>query len=782
MMRIAVVDLTAPGTVEREKLHRVVRAINRQIEQDFFPYWNLRGELRVEALAKGALPGPGAPPGGRSDGVLYLVEGVGDGSLLGVHELHEAGVAFGYVHLDVSKRLGEPWSVTLSHEALEMLADSNVNLLCQGPHPDRAEGGRLVYHWVEVCDAVQAESYEIDGEAVSNFVLPAYYTPGGSRGGRNDFLGRPHASGRALLSFDVSPGGYVGFFDPQLGRDDQFSVPGDRASEARQATKREALGQLRVRRSDRRDDAGQKAQSAPGASVSSIVFHLKPGEGSGHPDARAATAVIRCLGPGWGVRRAGWEKKGAPPRYQALPPASQAPGLSGVGEGFDAARSLGADPFVERAEPALVHVLTPTLRRARGSSSGEAHLPGTEVFTWSLRAIGAPDDWGSGAGARPGAGVLVGHPDTGYSDHPEIFGKIDATKGRDFLHDDGDARDEFERDALLPFPGHGTATASVLVSDPGPQSHLYAGGVTGVAPGARLVPLRISRSVVQISQENLAQAIHRAVDVGCRVISMSVGGLPSGELHRAVRRAVDEGVIVCAAAGNYVGFVAWPAAYPEVISVAACNINDEPWWGTSSGSAVTISAPGESVWHASFFKNATGPGVATVERGAGTSFAVAAVAGAAAVWLAHHGLANLLDTYAPRDLVRAFRHALVTSCRTPVGWPVRRMGAGILDLPGLLGAPLPAVAALAVEPPVEPLAQAVGEIEALLGPGAPADLAGELLAHLTTSPFLHEELGRARQAAAAGARGAGVDLLVSSRRALERVASRGLLRALRPQK
>src|SRR5207244_13483369 len=51
-------------------------------------------------------------------------------------------------------------------------------------------------HWYEMCDAVQDESYEIDGVAVSNFVLPLYFTGGNEKGGRNDFLGKTHLAGR----------------------------------------------------------------------------------------------------------------------------------------------------------------------------------------------------------------------------------------------------------------------------------------------------------------------------------------------------------------------------------------------------------------------------------------------------------------------------------------------------------------------------------------------------------------------------------------------------------
>ena len=76
---------------------------------------------------------------------------------------------------------------------------------------------------------------------------------------------------------------------------------------------------------------------------------------------------------------------------------------------------------------------------------------------------------------------------------------------------------------------------------------------------------------------------------------MSLGGVPSFSLHRAIRRAVAADVIVLAAAGNCVGLVVWPARYDDCIAVAGTDSTDRPWRGTSHGSAVDVSAPGQNV-------------------------------------------------------------------------------------------------------------------------------------------------------------------------------------------
>jgi hypothetical protein len=80
-----------------------------------------------------------------------------------------------------------------------------------------------------MCDAVQAESYVIDGIPVSNFVLPLYFTRTRTideHGTRNDFLGSIYDN-RTLGSFGINPGSYVGFYDPVLQCHEIFTRKGD---------------------------------------------------------------------------------------------------------------------------------------------------------------------------------------------------------------------------------------------------------------------------------------------------------------------------------------------------------------------------------------------------------------------------------------------------------------------------------------------------------------------------------------------------------------------------
>ncbi len=211
-MIISVINHTE-GELKDDDIQVALRAVNRQIKEDFEPYWSLGATLRLEGRSTARKNSP--PVDMRGDAIVYLRAAADSDDALGFHDTHYRGIPCGYVFTEVSDELAESWTTTLSHEALELIGDPEVNLLVMGPHPKKPR--RNVFHWYEMCDAVQAESYKIDEIAVSNFVLPLYFTGTEERGGRNDFLGNRHG-GRTLRSFGVNPGGYVGYFDPRTGK------------------------------------------------------------------------------------------------------------------------------------------------------------------------------------------------------------------------------------------------------------------------------------------------------------------------------------------------------------------------------------------------------------------------------------------------------------------------------------------------------------------------------------------------------------------------------------
>lgn len=410
---------------------------------------------------------------------------------------------------------------------------------------------------------------------------------------------------------------------------------------------------------------------------------------SGQSAKRAARDVAtRANLRGWQVEAVD-EDRG---QFELLPPARVPP----PGTAWDLVYRLRDAPDVVHAEPMFRYAMPEAARpqkKIKKAAVGGAddHDPATaQDFEWSLRNTRVIQSWQKFGTRPPGAGVVIGHPDTGFTRHPDLAdpSRLLASLGFDFKDDDPDANDELD-DGLLDNPGHGTGTGSVIVSNRGAAGSATR-FVSGVAPAASLIPIRMTESVVLFSMRGLRRAIDHAIGKGVHVISISLGGpVPNSSIRDAVRRAVNAGVIVLAAAGNRVPFVVFPAAFDEVIAVAASTIRDVPWKGSSHGDAVDITAPGASVWRAQTKRTAAGVLDFDVGRGNGTSYAVATTAGVAALWVSLHGHSALVQRYGAPNISRVFKSLLQASCRTPGGWDVDEFGPGIVNAAALLAKPLP---------------------------------------------------------------------------------------------
>lgn len=364
------------------------------------------------------------------------------------------------------------------------------------------------------------------------------------------------------------------------------------------------------------------------------------------------------------------------------------------GTAWNAVYRLRTQPEVVHAEPLFrYNVADVHARPAVRASGGGGDHPGTNGnFEWSLHNANVINAWSIFGTGQPGAGVIVGHPDTGFTPHPDLAdpARLLIGQGFDFDDDDPDPIDDLD-DGFLDNPGHGTGTGSVIVSNRGASPGLPPPEfVSGVAPFASLIPIRATESVVLFSMRGVRRAIDHAVAKRAHVISISLGGpLPSPALRDAVRRATDAGTIVLAAAGNQVGVVVFPAAFEETIAVAASTFDDAEWSGSSRGDAVDITAPGASIWRARVERGSGTPFRFSINRGSGTSFAVAATAGVAALWVSLHGFNNLVNRYGAAQIPRVFKSLLQATCRTPAGWDTDNFGPGIVDARALLAEPLP---------------------------------------------------------------------------------------------
>ncbi|MEV5883354.1 type VII secretion-associated serine protease mycosin [Streptomyces sp. NPDC052020] len=259
-----------------------------------------------------------------------------------------------------------------------------------------------------------------------------------------------------------------------------------------------------------------------------------------------------------------------------------------------------------------------------------AHADGIRAKQWALEALHTQEIWRT----TKGAGVTVAVLDTGVeADHPDLAGNV--LTGKDMV---GFGAREGDR----AWARHGTAMAGIIAGHGhGPGG---ADGVMGVAPEAKILPVRViledsdpSRAKARKTRGNaLAEGIRWAADHGADVINLSLGddsasAHPEAAEDEAIQYALKKGVVVVASAGNggeKGDRVSYPAAYPGVIAATAvdrygtrASFSTRRWYAT-------VSAPGVDIVIAD-------PDHRYYE-GWGTSAAAAFVSGAAALLKAAH--------------------------------------------------------------------------------------------------------------------------------------------------
>lgn len=111
-----------------EAAQQVIRAINRQIAQDFQPYWSFGATLRLEG-AIGERPSTKNLSDMRGDAVIYLVDGTNSVGASGWHTANYKDISYGLVFLGLCEQIKEPWSITLSHETLDIYESDQAALL-----------------------------------------------------------------------------------------------------------------------------------------------------------------------------------------------------------------------------------------------------------------------------------------------------------------------------------------------------------------------------------------------------------------------------------------------------------------------------------------------------------------------------------------------------------------------------------------------------------------------------------------------------------------------------
>jgi hypothetical protein len=190
-MHVALVSEMDASDLSFSELSTVSAAISKQIARDFGPIWGVNAT--IDAFPSLDDVPPGYWP-------VTIKADIDDPTAAGFHT-DKNGNPFALVLFSAS------WSLTASHEVLEMLADPFGNRVVSSLSP--VDNKTRVEILVEVCDPSEDSqfSYTIDGVAVSDFYTPSYLDPVTAPGVRYGFT-------KALTETrQVLKGGYISFHD-----------------------------------------------------------------------------------------------------------------------------------------------------------------------------------------------------------------------------------------------------------------------------------------------------------------------------------------------------------------------------------------------------------------------------------------------------------------------------------------------------------------------------------------------------------------------------------------
>jgi serine protease len=263
----------------------------------------------------------------------------------------------------------------------------------------------------------------------------------------------------------------------------------------------------------------------------------------------------------------------------------------------DTLRELRARPEVASAAPNALARTTGFFPNDPGAGGVAG---GWQALQWNFLAgagVNAPEAWVNlaAAGKPGGRGVTVAVLDTGvaYLDRGRFrrspdFQPADFARGYDFVDDDRFPSDE---------NGHGTHVASTIG-----ESTDNDRGVTGLAYGAKIMPVRVLDSRGWGQTRDITAGIRWATRHGADVINLSfefddgyrqLSASEIPDVLAAIRFADRRGVVVVSAAGNLErDTVAYPARYRPVIGVGATTEHGCRAKYSNVGTGLDITAPG----------------------------------------------------------------------------------------------------------------------------------------------------------------------------------------------
>lgn len=194
---------------------------------------------------------------------------------------------------------------------------------------------------------------------------------------------------------------------------------------------------------------------------------------------------------------------------------------------------------------------------------------------WEITAFNLPEVWHY----TQGEGVVIAVLDTGADlDHDDLVENL--LPGKNFVNPNLPPEDD---------NGHGSHVTGIICAS---NNDL---GVVGVAPKAKVIPIKVLDKKGSGNLVNVANGIRWAADQGADFITMSLGSpAPVAIVQEAIRYAASKGAVTWCAAGNAgrTRQIFYPAAYPEVIGIGAIDENFRRASFSCTGPDLDFVAPG----------------------------------------------------------------------------------------------------------------------------------------------------------------------------------------------
>lgn len=239
------------------------------------------------------------------------------------------------------------------------------------------------------------------------------------------------------------------------------------------------------------------------------------------------------------------------------------------------AMSQATDPVFRYVEPTQTAVYD---HQRNDPATFQIDTTTGRPYEWNFAAVGVDRALNVAAGS---ADMLVGYVDTGYSDIPDLRGKVAESW---YFASEG---------SPLDVVGHGTFVGSLIAAanDDGL-------GMAGFCGACRIIPFRDDIGNIF----TFSTAVKKLVDQHVRILNLSLGfPYPSFLVSDAISYAINSGVLPVISSGNDgIGLVSYPASFVQPdngalgygLAVGASDVNGRRVFFSNFGNRLSLVAPG----------------------------------------------------------------------------------------------------------------------------------------------------------------------------------------------